>query len=297
MALSQEYIDQWQAWHRARIEEVNRAYGWLAVVSQDWLAEGEFFASEFVPGQWLLKDDEVYYFPDQEAVTQGDVMLVDGKAATGPTHIPRGINKNSGTGSAVSVFYGDREVETITRLNYRGETIHAVRVRDPQAAARKKVEDIETFPLSEEWIVPATFTPTEIESHDVPTVESSIWETHFTIGTMELTIHGEPYSLSVFGHRGGSEEAGYIIDLTYIHIGDLTSGKETYGGGRVVLLDHEELENTTHLDFNRLISFPCALSTFITCPSTPPGHRFAFRVEAGEYTPPVKFDRTPTYQG
>ncbi len=148
MALSNEYIAEWQEWHDNRIKELSRPYGFLSVVSQDWLSEGELFTSEFVPGQWLLKDGEIYYHPDKEGVARGDFLTVDGKEATTPTHIPHGYNKNSGTGSGVPVFYKDLEVETITRVNSRDETIYAVRVRDPKEVERKRFDDIETFPLS-----------------------------------------------------------------------------------------------------------------------------------------------------
>lgn len=48
---------------------------------------------------------------------------------------------------------------------------------------------------------------------------------------------------------------------------------------------------------NRAVSFPCALSTFVACPSTPAGNRFPFRVEAGEFTPPTPHERISTYKG
>ncbi|OWT54516.1 DUF1684 domain-containing protein [Candidimonas nitroreducens] len=298
MALSTEYIAAWQQWHDDRIKDLNRPHGFLSVVCQDWLTEGELYTSEFVPGQWLLKDGEIYYHPDPERAAKGEFLSVDGKQAKGPTHIPHGYNKNSGTGSAVALFYEDLEVETITRVNSRGETIHAIRVRDPQEAARKRFDDIETFPLSEAWVVPAKFVAAHIELHNVPTVDDSVYEASFTIGHIELTINGQAFSLEVSGHRAGSQSTGYFSNYCYVHFGDQTNGKETYGGGRIIkFADQAELEALTALDFNRAVSFPCALSTFVACPSTPAGSRLPFRVPAGEYTPPVPHERISTYKG
>ena len=298
MALAEEYVAEWQQWHDERIRNLNRPYGFLSVVSQDWLTEGAFFTSEFVPGQWLLKDGEIYYYPDPEDVAKGNCLTVDGKEATAPTHIPHGYNKNSGTGSGVPVFYQDLEVETITRLNSRSETIYAVRVRDPNEAERKRFDDIETFPLSDQWIIPATFSASQIVAHDEPTVEAGIYEAGFTLGTIDLVIDGRRFSLEVSGHRAGSLRTGYFINDVRVHFGDLTNGKETYGGGRVIrFTDLDELENITELDFNRAVSLPCALSTFVACVATPAGNRLPFRVTAGEYVPPVPHERVPTYQG
>lgn len=298
IALSKAYIAEWQAWHDDRIKDLNRPYGFLSVVSQDWLTEGEPFTSEFVPGQWLLKDGEITYHPDPRSTAKGEFLTVDGKEAAGPTHIPHGYNKNSGTGSGVCMFYKDLEVETITRVNSRGETIYAVRVRDPQEAARKRFDDIRTFPLSEEWIVPAGFVSMETGLHNVPTVDDSVYEASFTLGTIELTLKGQAFALEVSGHRAGSQDTGYFSNYCYVHFGDKTNGKETYGGGRIIKFrDLDELRNITQLDFNRAVSFPCALSTFVACPATPAGSRFPFRVTAGEYTPPVPHERISTYKG
>jgi len=298
MALSKEYIAEWRQWHDDRIKDLNRPYGFLSVVSQDWLAEAEPFTSEFVPGQWLLEDGEIYYHPDPERVAKKEFLIVDGKEAMGRTHIPHGYNKNSGTGSGVALFYKELEVETITRVNSRGETIHAIRVRDPQEAARKRFDDIRSFPLSEDWLVPARFRTSEIELHNVPTVDDSVYEASFTTGFIELTINGQAFSLEVSGHRAGSQSTGYFSNYCYVHFGDRTNGKETYGGGRIIkFADQAELEAMTALDFNRAVSFPCALSTFVACPSTPAGSRLPFRIEAGEYTPPVPHERIATYKG
>jgi len=298
MALTQAYITQWQAWHDNRIQDLNRPYGFLSVVGQDWLTDGEMLTSGFVPGQWLLKNGEIYYHPDPQDTAKGEFLIIDGKKAADPTHIPHGYNKNSGTGSGVAMFYRDLEVETITRVNARGETIYGVRVRDPKEAARKRFEDIQTFPLNEEWIIAARFSPTEIALHNVPTVDDSVYEASFTVGSIELTLNGQPFSLEVSGHRAGSQEAGYFSNYCYVHFADKTSGKETYGGGRIIKFrDLDELARLEELDFNRAVSFPCALSTFVACPSTPPGSRFPFRVTAGEYTPPVPHERISTYKG
>lgn len=298
MSLSQEYVTAWQKWHDNRIRDLNRPYGFLSVVSQDWLTDSELFTSEFVPGQWMLKDGEIYYHPDPKSIAQGDLLIVDGKPAAVPTHIPHGYNKNSGTGSAVPVFYGDLEVETLTRLNDRGEPIYGLRVRDPREAASRQFNDIETFPLSQEWIVPATFSASEIVSHDIPTVEAGIYETGFTLGTIDVLIRGQRFSLEVNGHRAGSEASGYFSDDTRVHFGDLTNGKQTYGGGRIVRFkNRDELESITALDFNRSVSLPCALSTFVACAATPEKSRLPFEVKAGEYTPPVPHERIPTYKG
>jgi hydrogenase maturation protease len=61
---------------------------------------------------------------------------------------------------------------------------------------------------------------------------------------------------------------------------DLTSGKQTYGGGRFLYAGVSA--NTLTLDFNRAINPPCAFTEFAVCPLPPSGNRLPFPVTAGE---------------
>lgn len=132
IALSAEYIAEWQEWHNDRVEYVTQPYGIMAVICQGWLTAGELFTYEFVPGCWFLEDGKIFYLPDPEGV---DVLTIDGKEMTARTLGLHRHNINAGNGSGVSVVYRDVEVETTTRVNARDETIYAVRVRDPMEAA------------------------------------------------------------------------------------------------------------------------------------------------------------------
>lgn len=299
MAVTAEYEAEWKAWHAQRIESLNGRYGILSVVSQDWLTPGEPFVSPFVPGQWLLEEGEIYYLrPTDVPADSGDALTVDGVPAWGRMHIRHGHNDKIGTGSALPMFYRDLEVETVTRVNSAGEMIYAVRVRDPHEAERRRFADIPTFPLDEKWIVPATYLAKDKVAHDVPTVEPGLYETAFTLGSLIVMIDGTSYDLSVSGHRGGSRAGGYFIDDVRVHFGDLTNGRESYGGGRVVRFSGlDELQTLTAVDFNRAVSLPCALSPFVACATTPPGNKLPMRVTAGEHVPPVPHERVQTYTG
>lgn len=300
MVLTKQYMEDWEEWHDLRMRELNQPYGILSVISQDWLAPGEFFVSPHAPGRWLLEDGEIYHYPSSgDEPGESAPVLIAGEPAVGErVHIPHGHNRKIGTGSGVPVFYGDLEIETVTRVDSRGFSIYALRVRDPQRARLGNVEKVETFALQERWIVPAVFTRAETLVHDVPTVEEGLYETAFTVGTLSVQIDGTSYTLDVSGHRGGSRLGGYFVDDVRVHFGDPTNGKESYGGGRVVKLPGlEELLTITDLDFNRSISLPCAFSPYVACASAPPQNRLPIPVSAGEKAPPGEHERIKTYHG
>ena len=64
-------------------------------------------------------------------------------------------------------------------------------------------------------------------------------------------------------------------------VSDLTSGGETYGGGRFVYADAPK-DGKVILDFNRAENPPCAFTPFATCPLPPKENRMPLRVTAGE---------------
>jgi uncharacterized protein (DUF1684 family) len=62
---------------------------------------------------------------------------------------------------------------------------------------------------------------------------------------------------------------------------DVTSGNETYGGGRFLYADLEK-DGRMLLDFNKAYNPPCVFTPYATCPLPPTQNRLAIRVEAGE---------------
>ncbi len=281
-AVTNEYQAKWQQWHADRVSALTAPHGWMAMVSQDWLTEGEPLSVEGIPGSFLLNGDVITYLPGND-----DTIEVDGVPATGPTPIPYGYKY-----SLVPVLYQGKKVETIKRTDYDGENIYGVRVRDPKEAERRRIDDLATFPLDDRWVIPARFTRTAGEHLQVETIEKGVKEDSFVIGTLAFELDGQSYVLTVTGRPN---DITGIIEGS-VHFTDATSGKETYGNGRLVPIDHIEADSDTVIDFNKAYSFPCAFTNYVTCPLAPPQNRLPFPVTAGELKPPAHIERIQTYQ-
>ena len=65
---------------------------------------------------------------------------------------------------------------------------------------------------------------------------------------------------------------------------DLTTGQETYPGGRFLYADMP-VNGEVVLDFNKAHSPPCAFTPFATCPLPPKENHLGVRIEAGELNP------------
>jgi len=287
MPVKEHLEGQWREWRHARIAELSRPYGWPSLIAQYWLHEGEApKALDGLPGLWSIDDRRVIFTPPAE----GPTLAVDGEYPTGPVEIIPGRNQSYGHGRSVPVYFGDREVETIVRTNDAGETIYAVRVRDPNVSAAKDFSTLEAYPYDPAWRLPASFTPAEALDVEQPTVETGVRETTTRIGTLHVEIAGRAYDLVVIG----KQSARGIHPV--VHLRDATSGRTTYGAGRVVELEWVEPGSRIDvIDLNYLIPLPCAFTSFVTCPIPPLENRIEAEITAGEKKPEVEIERVLTY--
>ncbi|HEY1905673.1 MAG TPA: DUF1684 domain-containing protein, partial [Myxococcaceae bacterium] len=168
------------------------------------------------------------------------------------------------------------DIVQVGRLRFqlidRGQRI-GVRIKDPEARARKEFNGIPTFEPSAKWRVTARWEPanppTEIA---VPNVLGEI-ERSPSPGTAVFTVDGKEYRLTPVLEEG-------TPDLFFI-FADETNRTETYGAGRFLYAQPAK-DGTVILDFNRAYNPPCAFSAFATCPLPPKQNRLALRVDAGE---------------
>lgn len=286
---AKEHLEgQWREWRHARVAELSRPYGWTALVAQHWLREGDDgVVLDGLPGTWGVTAGRVLYTPPAD----GPNLVVDGEFATETVEIIPGRNQTYGHGRSVPVYFGESEVETIPRTTDDGERVFAVRVRDPRESARKDFSGLTAYDYDPAWRLPARFTPAVREDVEQVTVETGVRETTSRIGTLSFEFDGRPYELAVIG----KDAADGVQPVA--HIRDLTSGRTTYGAGRVVELQFtdEAGERIEVIDFNYLTALPCAFTNFVTCPLPPSQNHLDFEVLAGEKKPAVEIDRVLTF--
>jgi uncharacterized protein len=95
-------------------------------------------------------------------------------------------------------------------------------------------------------------------------------------GTLEFTLKGQPLKLTAFVEVGAPD-----VNHLFVPITDLTTGTETYAGGRYLDLDR----NATGIyiiDFNRAYFPYCYYNPTWECPYPPPENRLKVPIHAGE---------------
>lgn len=92
-------------------------------------------------------------------------------------------------------------------------------------------------------------------------------------GEATFMLNGENYTVSLF-------DEGKIYLLPFR---DLTSGKETYGGGRYINIPKDNLiGDKIEIDFNNAHNFYCAYNESYVCPIPPKENFIQTEVKAGE---------------
>ena len=131
------------------------------------------------------------------------------------------------------------------------------------------------FPIDPSYDAPATLRP----SNDPTIVQrpTSIGGTRQMrrAGTLEFMLKGQQLKLTAF------IEVGAKNDRLFVPFTDLTTGTETYPGGRYLDLDRSPT-GIYVVDFNRAYQPYCYYNPTYDCPYPPPENRLNIPVRAGE---------------
>ena len=145
----------------------------------------------------------------------------------------------------------------------------------PFLVGRVPFHPLQYFPPDPKFVVPAT-----LERRSVP--EEAFLRTNRDnqavmryIGDLKFTLGGKSLHLRVY-HAG--EGVGTSV---FVPFRDMTSGEESYGAGRYLTLELNELDEY-ELDFNRAFNPYCAYTDDFECPFPPAENDLPTEIRAGE---------------
>ncbi len=132
------------------------------------------------------------------------------------------------------------------------------------------------FPVDPEYKTGAGLTPSnETAEMQVPTSTGTVRRMR-RVGTLEFSLKGHPLKLTAFVEVGARD-----VDHLFVPFNDLTSGAETYPGGRYLDLDRNST-GIYEMDFNRAYFPSCYYSPTYECPIPPAENRLKVPIKAGE---------------
>jgi uncharacterized protein (DUF1684 family) len=132
------------------------------------------------------------------------------------------------------------------------------------------------FPVDPEYKTGAGLTPSnETAEMQVPTSTGTLRRMR-RVGALEFSVKGHPLKLTAFVEVGARD-----VDHLFVPFNDLTSGAETYPGGRYLDLDRNST-GIYEMDFNRAYFPSCYYSPTYECPIPPAENRLKVPIKAGE---------------
>jgi uncharacterized protein (DUF1684 family) len=144
------------------------------------------------------------------------------------------------------------------------------------AAKRASFPPLPYYPIDEQYRVPAALKV--IGSDQIIELSLSTGQTRKMrrIGTLAFMLRSESLQLTAFADVGDSQ-----LRRLFVPFGDLTSGTETYQGGRYLDLDRTA-SGVYDLDFNRAYHPFCVFDARYECPIPPRENRLKVAIRAGE---------------
>jgi uncharacterized protein len=205
-----------------------------------------------------------------------DLLLADGRITLDPV-VDSGLRINGQPAAQVELETDQSEQPDLLESGslammviIRGEHT-LLRVWDQSAPAYVNFHGLNYFPVDARYRISAEYQPYDppktIQTFDAIGTPT---ETEFK-GRVVFELDGQPCSLDV------EVEDGEMM----LNFNDLSAKTGSYPGGRFLVCD-QPAGTHVELDFNRTVNWPCAYTSFATCPVPPAQNRLTVAISAGE---------------
>nr|WP_294938696.1 DUF1684 domain-containing protein [uncultured Flavobacterium sp.] len=144
---------------------------------------------------------------------------------------------------------------------------------------REHFKGLDFYAIDQSFCVEAKLTKTPQEKPFVMKTSGSRTPLYVKYGELHFTLKGKECKLNVFRNIELSKTEQYKNYL-FLPFTDLTSGVESYGGGRYIDLQATDKDVLT-LDFNQAYNPYCAYNEGYSCPIPPKENDLLVEVRAG----------------
>lgn len=149
---------------------------------------------------------------------------------------------------------------------------------DASAFATFKGHDY--FPINLDYRVVAKLEVTPSTPFFSMKTTTSRFSTERIYGYVNFTLKGKKFRLPVYQSKDLMQTAEYA-DYLFFPFTDLTSGSETYGGGRYIDLAIPKSGDDVVIDFNMAYNPYCAYNKRYSCPIVPAENQMDVEIPAG----------------
>jgi uncharacterized protein (DUF1684 family) len=138
---------------------------------------------------------------------------------------------------------------------------------------------LDFYPINEKAFIVAQFIRTENEKPFEMLTSTTRKPLYVKYGEARFQIEGKEFKLNIYRNIELSKKEEYK-DYLFLPFSDLTSGKESYIGGKYIDLIIPT-GNTIVIDFNQSYNPYCAYNYKYSCPKVPLENDLAIEIKAG----------------
>lgn len=144
---------------------------------------------------------------------------------------------------------------------------------------RKYFKSLEYFPINEKFAVVATFVKSKGEKSFEMKTTTDRTPMYIKYGELHFKLDGKNFKLDVFQNLDLMKRKGFE-DYLFLPFSDLTSGNESYIGGRYIDMKVPK-GKTVLVDFNKAYNPYCAYNPKYSCPIVPLQNDLMIEIKAG----------------
>lgn len=144
---------------------------------------------------------------------------------------------------------------------------------------RISFQSLDFFPVDSTYFLVAKFIRTAKEKPFKMPTTTDRKPLYVKYGELHFTLNGKKCHLNVYQNVEFSQKPGYKDDL-FLPFTDLTSGVESYGGGRYIDIKIQEGAKWV-VDFNQAYNPYCAYNEKYSCPIPPQENDLKVAIKAG----------------
>jgi uncharacterized protein (DUF1684 family) len=144
---------------------------------------------------------------------------------------------------------------------------------------RENFKGLDFFPISEKYFVIANFKRTDTEKPFEMKTTGARRPVYQKYGELTFTLEGKNFRLNLYQNIELSKKDAYH-DSLFLPFSDLTSGKESYIGGRYIDVKIPK-GDTMAIDFNQAYNPYCAYNHKYSCPIVPQDNDLDIEIRAG----------------
>ncbi len=138
------------------------------------------------------------------------------------------------------------------------------------------------FPVDEEYCLTAAFEKINDTAGFIMKTSGKKTSRYFKYGLLHFKIRDTMLQLTVYSSEDLQHSEKYK-DYLFVPYTDLTSGEESYGGGKYLEFYKQDIvNNSVNLDFNKAYNPYCAYALGYNCPIPPRENDLPVAIRAGE---------------